>query len=140
MIMKNPQIKNSYMIPMTMSMNVILSVNDDAIPSQEHISSKNTRTTQVVGASHSSHAEAHNPHDYDTVTNLPQVGDRVDCYWPVDNAYYPSIATEIIDDVDRVIVYDDSDIEMLNLENDQLKFYSTTNPNSVAFTTLPSDK
>lgn len=87
---------------------------DDAIPSPEPVSSKNTTTTKAVGTTHSSHEEPHRAHDYHTVSNLPQAYELVGVYWPNDNLYYPGIMAEITDDGNHVIFYDDSDLKTLN--------------------------
>lgn len=47
---------------------------------------------------------------------LPSVGERIEYFWPIDDAYYPGVIFDITDDGHPVFHYEDGDSETLQLE------------------------
>lgn len=72
--------------------------------------------------------------------NSPDIGDHIEVFWPADNAYYPGIVAEIQDDGRHVILYDDADVEIINLANEQWRYANTALAHVGRFVTLPSNE
>lgn len=51
----------------------------------------------------------------------PEVGDRIDVFWPLDNQYYSGIVSSYDDDGKATINYDDSEIETLDMSKETWK-------------------
>ena len=49
--------------------------------------------------------------------HLPNIGDQVEVLWPAESTYLPGIVTEITNDDEHVMFYDDGDIETLDMKN-----------------------
>lgn len=52
----------------------------------------------------------------------PDIGTRVEIFWPDDNQYYAGAVTEIRNDGKWVIVYDDDEKEVLNMSRESWRF------------------
>lgn len=51
-----------------------------------------------------------------------RVGDELDVWWPLDNAYYPGVVGAVMDDGRHRIDYDDGDVERVYLRKERWKF------------------
>ena len=63
--------------------------------------------------------------------HLPNIGDHVEVLWPADSTYFPGVITEITANNEHVIVYDDGDIETLNMSIEEWRFNDIANDNDV---------
>ena len=72
--------------------------------------------------------------------DLPSVGDRVEIFWPIDNAFYKGSVSELTPDGKHVIVYDDEDVETIMMSEENWKYESSAHAELGNFTTLPSDE
>lgn len=51
-----------------------------------------------------------------------RVGDELDVWWPLDNAYYPGVVGAVMEDGRHRIDYDDGDVERVHLRKERWKF------------------
>ena len=82
----------------------------------------------------------------DTADNTPvspSIGDRIDVFWPLDNAFYPGVVTDI-DNGHHQIQYDDGDKETLEISNETWRFsdhdYSVQNAVACAVELFSSEQ
>lgn len=59
----------------------------------------------------------------DYSTQLPAVGNNISIYWPLDNRYYP-YRMFTVEDSDHTILYNDGDVERLDLSSKTWRFFS----------------
>lgn len=75
---------------------------------------KAQHNTDVCHAPHCTPFDVKHANDTDSV--MPQPGDRLEVYWPLDAAYYPGTITTV-DDTGPHVQYDDGDSEKLRLDS-----------------------
>ena len=51
------------------------------------------------------------------IASNPDVGDKVDFYWPLDSQYYPGVVAET-QDGHHTVVYDDGDLEIVDFNKE----------------------
>lgn len=59
---------------------------------------------------------------------VPQVGDSISVFWPMDDQFYPGTVHDVEND-QHTIHYDDGDVEVLNLSEEQWQYNDSNNHN-----------
>lgn len=72
--------------------------------------------------------------------SIPAVGERLEVFWPADNAYYPGVVTDINADDKHVILYDDAEVETLTISDEQWRYDTSEQAHFGRFSTLLSDE
>lgn len=68
---------------------------------------------------------------------LPQVGDNIEVYWPLDMKYYPGTVTNVADTGYHTVSYSDGDTEDLLIDKEDWRFSSAHTVKSSTITSLP---
>lgn len=66
----------------------------------------------------------HQKNNANHTSTQPEVGDKIEIYWPLDNAFYPGSVVGKQDN-HKTVVYDDGGIEKLDFTNETWRFEST---------------
>lgn len=80
--------------------------------------------------------------DFENISNsdmIPNVGDKVEVYWPLDNTYYPGTIESEQEDGKLSVAYDDGDMEILNFSTETWKYQINNNNSSLKVKSIEQD-